>query len=300
MTALEADERPPGRLRWLITGAAGQVGSDLRRTLDGAQVAALTHSELDITDSAAVDAVVADLAPDVVVNAAAYTAVDAAESDEQTAYRVNATGPAVIASALARRGGRLIHLSTDYVFSGDATRPYEVDDPVEPSSAYGRTKLAGENAVRELLPDRSFVVRTAWVYGSAGSNFVKTMLRLERERDTVSVVDDQRGTPTWSADLARGLIELATSSATAGTYHCTGRGDTTWWEFTRAIFAEVGADPSRVQPTNTAAYPRPARRPAYSVLSNASWEAAGLTALPHWRDAIHVALATNGAALRGE
>ena len=299
MTMLEADEGPTGQLRWLITGADGQIGSDLRRALDGEQFWAFTHRELDITDSAAVDAVVAGVAPDVVVNAAAYTAVDAAESDEQAAYRVNATGPAMVAGALACRGGRLIHLSTDYVFAGDAERPYEVDDPTQPASAYGRTKLAGENAVRELLPDRSYIVRTAWVYGAAGSNFVKTMLRLERERDTVSVVDDQRGTPTWSADLARGLIELATSSASAGIYHCTAHGDTTWCDFTRAIFAEVGADPSRVLPMTTDAYPRPARRPAYSVLSNAAWEAAGLAPLPHWRDAIHAALATHGAALRG-
>jgi dTDP-4-dehydrorhamnose reductase len=300
MTAPEADELLPGQLSWLITGAGGQVGSDLRRSLDGAQVRAFTHQELDITDSVAVDEVVGDLAPDVVVNAAAYTAVDAAESDEPTAYRVNATGPAVLASTLARRGGRLIHLSTDYVFAGDADRPYEVDDPTAPTSAYGRTKLAGENAVHELLPDRSYVVRTAWVYGSVGSNFVKTVLRLERERDTLSVVDDQRGAPTWSADLARGLVELATSGAAAGIYHCTGRGDTTWCDFTRAIFAEVGADPSRVLPTTTDAYPRLARRPAYSVLSHASWDAAGLTPLPHWRDAVRIALATGVAALRGE
>jgi dTDP-4-dehydrorhamnose reductase len=226
-----------------------------------------------------------------VVNAAAYTAVDAAETDEDTAHRVNAAGPAVLATALARHGGRLIHVSTDYVFAGDARRPYEVDDETGPKSAYGRTKLAGEQAVRELMPDASFVVRTAWVYGATGGNFVKTMARLERERDTVSVVDDQRGSPTWSADLAAGLIELAGSSAPAGTYHCTNAGDTTWFGLTRAIFEELGADPARVLPTTTDAFPRPAPRPAYSVLSPDAWRSAGLTPMRHWRDALRAALA---------
>jgi dTDP-4-dehydrorhamnose reductase len=230
-----------------------------------------------------------EFAPDVVVNAAAYTAVDAAEADEDAAYRANATGPAVLAAALGGTKTRLIHVSTDYVFAGDADRPYDVDDPTGPKSAYGRTKLAGELAVRELLPDAACVVRTAWVYGAVGGNFVKTMTRLERERDTVSVVDDQRGSPTWSADLAAGLVELGRSSAPAGVYHCTNGGDTTWFGLTRAIFEELGADPSRVQPTTTDALPRPAPRPAYSVLSDAAWRAAGLTPLRPWRDALRAA-----------
>jgi dTDP-4-dehydrorhamnose reductase len=286
-------------LRWLITGAGGQVGSDLLRTIVDAHVCAVTHADLDITNAAAVDDLVARYAPDVVVNAAAYTAVDAAESDEATAYEVNARGPAVIADALARHGGRLVHISTDYVFSGDSERPYEVDDPPQPTSAYGRTKFAGEQAVRQILPESSYVVRTAWVYGAAGGNFVKTMVALERQRDTVSVVDDQCGTPTWSADLARGLVELAGSAAPPGTYHCTASGDTTWFGLTREIFVQVGADPSRVLPTTTAAFPRPAPRPAYSVLSSAAWLAAGLDPMPHWRDALRTAFITDGRALRG-
>ncbi len=220
------------------------------------------------------------------INAAAYTAVDAAEADEAAAYLSNATAPALLAAAVARHGGRLIHVSTDYVFAGDATTPYEVDAPTAPKSAYGRTKLAGELAVRELLPDRGYVVRTAWVYGATGANFVKTMARLEGDRDTVSVVDDQRGSPTWSADLAAGLIELARSDVAAGIYHCTNTGDTTWFGFTQAIFEELGADPARVLPTTTDAFPRPAPRPSYSVLSNQAWVAAGLTPLPHWRTAL--------------
>ncbi|HLY34433.1 MAG TPA: dTDP-4-dehydrorhamnose reductase, partial [Jatrophihabitantaceae bacterium] len=261
-------------------------------------VLAIDVEDLDITDAAAVDATVQDFAPDVLVNAAAYTAVDAAEENEDLAYRINATGPAHLAAAMARAGGRLVHVSTDYVFSGDATVPYEVTDLPDPNSAYGRTKLAGELAVRELHPADSYVVRTAWVYGATGNNFVKTMARLERERETVSVVDDQRGSPTWSADLARALVELARSSAPAGTYHCTGSGDTTWFGFTRAIFEELGADHARVQPTTTDAFPRPARRPAYSVLSDAAWRGAGLAPMPHWRDALHAAFAESGDAFR--
>jgi dTDP-4-dehydrorhamnose reductase len=289
-------------VKWLITGAGGQLGADLRRCLaDSADdVRALTRAELDITDESAVDQAIADYRADVVINAAAYTAVDAAESDADAAYQVNARGPATLADALARHGGRLVQVSTDYVFSGDADRPYEVDDPTEPRSVYGRTKLAGEQAVRKTLPDASWVVRTAWVYGGVGANFVKTMIRLERERPTVRVVADQRGAPTWSADLARGLIELARSDAPAGVYHCTGAGETTWFGLTQAVFAELAADPKRVEPTTTDAFPRPAPRPAFSVLSPASWEAAGLSSMPHWRDALRAAFATDGTALRGE
>jgi dTDP-4-dehydrorhamnose reductase len=287
--------------RWLITGSYGQLGTDLQEVLRASPddvVKAVDVDVLDITDSAAVDAAIDDFAPDVVVNAAAYTAVDAAEENEELAFLVNATGPAVLAAAVARRGGRLIHVSTDYVFAGDATAPYEVDAEPAPRSAYGRTKLAGEQAVLEMLPDRSYVVRTAWVYGGTGANFVKTMIRLEREHDKVSVVNDQVGSPTWSADLARALVELARSDAAPGIYHCTGSGQTTWFGFTQAIFEELGTDPARVQPTTTDAFPRPAPRPAYSVLSDAAWRQAGLTPMPNWRDALHTAFSTVGTELR--
>jgi dTDP-4-dehydrorhamnose reductase len=276
---------------WLITGAGGQLGTDLCATLASDDVHPLRRGDLDISDAAAVAEVIASVQPDVVVNAAAYTAVDAAESDEDAAYRVNAAGPAVLAAALSGTPARLIHVSTDYVFAGDASRPYEVDDPTGPKSAYGRTKLAGEIAVRELLPEASYVVRAAWVYGATGGNFVKTMARLERSRETVDVVDDQRGSPTWSADLARALVELGRSAAPPGVYHGTNTGETTWFGLARAIFEELGADPGRVQPTTTDAFPRPAPRPAYSVLSDAAWKAAGLTPLPPWRDALHAAFA---------
>jgi dTDP-4-dehydrorhamnose reductase len=286
---------------WLVVGAGGQLGADLVRlaaAVPGRSVVGRSRAELDVTDASAVAAAVAEIRPDVVLNAAAYTAVDAAEADEAAATLVNGDAPAHLARACAAHGGRLVHVSTDYVFAGDAAAPYEVDAPVAPRSAYGRSKLAGERAVRAALPAASYVVRTAWVYGASGNNFVKTIARLERDRETIEVVDDQRGSPTWSADLARGLVALAGSAAPPGVYHCTNGGDTTWYGLARAVFAELGADPERVRPTSTDRYPRPAPRPAYSVLSAAAWRAAGLPALPDWRDALTRAFAEVGPALR--
>ena len=301
-------------LAFLVTGMGGQLSTDFveqaRPLPDVPFCRGLTIDDLDITDPFAVNdtieewaRVVAADSPDhrlVVVNAAAYTAVDAAENDEETAYAVNAAAPALLATACARVGARLAHVSTDYVFPGDRVGgpPYDVDDETGPRSAYGRTKLAGELAVREILPDASWVVRTAWVYGATGHNIVKTMARLERERLTVSVVADQTGSPTWSRDLARALYALAREDAAAGTYHCTNRGETTWHGFTRAIFEELGADPDRVRPITTAEYPTPAVRPAYSALSPRAWDEAGLPRMQGWREALGEAFATSGDAFR--
>lgn len=270
-------------MRWLVTGAGGQLGSDLLRVLDAANVVGTTRADLDITDPAAVAAAV--VRRDVVLNAAGWTDVDGAESDEQAAYAANATGPAVLAEACRAAGATLVHVSTDYVFAGDATTPYAEDAPVAPRSAYGRTKAAGERAVLESGAP-AYVVRTAWVYGETGANFVKTIARLERERETLEVVDDQSGSPTWSRQLAAGLVELAGSGAPYGVYHCTNAGDTTWCGLARAVFLGLGADPQRVRPTTTAAYPRPAPRPAFSVLSDAKWRAAGLRPLAPWGEAL--------------
>jgi dTDP-4-dehydrorhamnose reductase len=287
---------------WLVTGAAGQLGTDLQSVLaarDGDTVTALRRAELDLTDEDGVRAVVrrwlagarnrGDDA--VLVNAAAYTAVDAAETDESTARLVNGDAPGWLAQEMAGRG-RLVHVSTDYVFAGTATEPYRVDDEPDPRTAYGRTKLAGERAVA-AVGDDALVVRTAWVYAAHGSNFVRTMLRLERERDTVSVVDDQTGSPTWSADLARGLVSAALSPS-RGLLHATSAGATTWFGLARLVFALAGADPDRVLPVPTDAFPRPAPRPAYSVLDAASWAAAGLTPLPAWEESVRVCLAELG------
>jgi dTDP-4-dehydrorhamnose reductase len=287
------------RLELLVPGGSGQLGRDLAALAnDDVSVLAPGSAELDLTQTGDVLAAVTELVvrarksggQPVVINAAAYTAVDAAETDENRAFAVNADGPRVLAAVCSSRGVPLVHVSTDYVFPGDADRPYEPGDPVGPRSAYGRTKAAGEDAVLGSGAD-SWIVRTAWVYGKTGRNFVKTMVRLEGERDTVSVVDDQRGTPTWSADLAAGLLELAGRIAAGQgpqqrVLHCTGGGDTTWFSFARAIFAAVGADPERVKPCTSAEFPSPVPRPAYSVLSNASWRDAGLTPLRPWEDAL--------------
>ena len=272
--------------RWLVVGAAGQLGHDLMSQL-GDDAVGMDLPAIDITDEGSVAAAFDSHRPDVVVNAAAYTAVDAAETDEQTALRVNGDGPAVLADACADRPGtRLVQVSTDYVFAGDASTPYDEDAPTGPRSAYGRTKLAGETAVRERLPERSWIVRTAWLYGVGGPNFVRTMLRLEREHDHVDVVDDQRGQPTSSADLARQIRLLVDAGAPTGTYHGTNAGETTWYGFTREIFRLAGADPDRVRPTTTDAFPRPAPRPQYSVLGHRRWTTVGLPGMRGWQLAL--------------
>ncbi|GAB2455623.1 SDR family oxidoreductase [Jatrophihabitans fulvus] len=275
-------------MRWLVTGAGGQLATHAADLLvdAGDEVVAVSQHDLDITVEADVTRVVDDVRPDVVLNAAAYTAVDAAETDERTAAAVNDEGPRALAAAVERTGGRLLHVSTDYVFAGDASLPYEPTDLPGPRTAYGRTKLAGEIRVRALLPDRSHVVRTAWVYGGPGPNFVDTMRRLERERDTVDVVADQIGSPTWARDLAAGLVELGRSDVPGGTLHYVNGGQASWCDLAREVFRLAGADPDRVRPTDTASFPRPAPRPAWSVLSTASWTAAGLTAPRPWQDAL--------------
>jgi dTDP-4-dehydrorhamnose reductase len=291
---------PATPVAWLVTGATGQLGTDLQALLTGQDVTALGRAQLDLTDEAQVrdvvrrwrDAALARDARPVLLNAAAYTAVDAAETDEATAQLVNGDAPGWLAQELAGRG-RLVHVSTDYVFDGTATEPYGVDDEPAPRTAYGRTKLAGERAVAAAGGD-AVVARTAWVYAAHGSNFVRTMLRLEGERDQVQVVDDQTGSPTWSADLARGLVEAALSPA-RGVLHATNSGATTWHGLARLVFELAGADPARVLPTTTGAFPRPAHRPAYSVLDPASWTAAGLPALPPWQESVRACLQQLGA-----
>ncbi len=264
------------------------LGQDLIAALDGRDVVALTRADLDITDASAVAAALAGV--DVVFNCAAYTAVDAAETDEEAAQLVNAVGPATLAEATAASGAKLFQVSTDYVFQGDATTPYPEDEPRDPLNAYGRTKAGGEEAVLRLNPEGGYVVRTAWLYGAGGPNFPATMLRLGRERDTVSVVNDQVGQPTWTADLARQLVLLADSDAPAGVYHGTNSGQASWFDFAQATFQEAGLDPDKVKPTDSSQFVRPAPRPAYSVLGHDAWSRAGLEPMRDWRTALHDAV----------
>jgi dTDP-4-dehydrorhamnose reductase len=273
--------------RYLVTGAAGMLGRDLQKALSGRDVTALSRAALDVTDRDAVLAAVAG--QDVVFNAAAYTNVDSAESHESEAFAINATGVENLAIAARKHGAQLLTVSTDYVFDGAGTEPYTEDAPRDPLNAYGRTKAAGEELAIAAHPDGTFVVRTAWLYGAGGSNFAATMLRLALTNPTVSVVDDQLGQPTWTADLAQRLVQLVDADATAGIYHGTNGGQTSWFGFARAVFEEAGLDPERVLPIGSAGFMRPAPRPAYSVLGYSGLVRAGLPPLRHWRDALAAA-----------
>jgi dTDP-4-dehydrorhamnose reductase len=267
----------------LVVGAAGMLGTDLVRVLGerGHEVAGADRDTVDITQPAAAAAAVRGY--DVVVNCAAYTAVDDAETHEAAAFAVNAVGPANLARGCAASGARLVQISTDYVFDGAASTPYPASAPVDPRSAYGRTKAAGEWAVQAAGAD-ALVVRTAWLYGAHGGCFPKTIARVARERGAVDVVQDQVGQPTWTVDLAGLVVDLVEAGAPAGTYHGTSSGSTSWYEFARAAVAAAGLDPLTVQPTTSEAFVRPAPRPAFSVLDHASVQAAGVAPIGDWRE----------------
>jgi dTDP-4-dehydrorhamnose reductase len=282
---------------WVVTGAGGMLGREVVTLLADEKVHALTHADLDIGDPSCVQAAVRGA--DVVVNAAAWTDVDAAEAAETAVFRVNADGPRLLAAACRRTGARLLHVSTDYVFSGHARRPYREDAEPCPRTAYGRSKAAGEHAVLTGHPEGSYVVRTAWLYGAHGRNFVRTMMGLAAEQENIDVVDDQRGQPTWARDLAERLISLAGSDAAPGVYHVSGAGEATWYDLACAVFAAVGADPARVRPTTTQLFPRPAERPSYSVLAHDRWLAAGLEPMPPWEVSLSRALASMGTTPEG-
>jgi dTDP-4-dehydrorhamnose reductase len=286
-------------LKVLVTGAGGQVGSALLRQAPKQwTVQATTHAELDIGDAHIVASTVAGLRPDVIINAAAYTAVDRAEDEPPQAALINSAGPANLArAALAIEGCRLLHISTDYVFDGQGTRPYRPDDAPNPLGVYGRTKLDGESAAIGCLGARAFVLRTAWVYAPTGKNFLLTMLRLMRERGAVKVVDDQRGTPTTADSIAQALWRVAMLPQLAGVWHWTDSGTSTWCGFARAIGEEAHrlgllTAPPQVTPITTTEYPTRARRPANSTLEcSATYAALGLTA-PYWQDNLLTTLRT--------
>ncbi len=278
-------------MRAMIVGAGGMTGAELLRQArrKGWKCEGYTRSDLDITDSFAVQAAIESMRPDIVFNTAAFTAVDAAESARDEAMKVNAEGAGNLARAAQSSGATMVHVSTDYVFDGRASRPYLPSDPVNPINAYGRSKLAGEIAVRDAN-GRSLIVRTSWVYSHEGRNFVKAMLRAADDRRELRIVNDQQGSPTSAADLARALLSagesLNDSSTFAGTYHFSNSGITTWYEFAKAIFEIRGGEAPRMSPVSSAEYPTAARRPAWSVLDTTSFERSfGITPRP-WRDAL--------------
>jgi len=269
-------------MRWMVTGALGMLGTDMVKRLaaDGHEVTAVDLAELDITDP---DAVSRISGIDVLVNCAAFTAVDAAEEREGTAFTLNAVGPQLLARAAQACGARIVQISTDYVFSGDGTQPYAEDEVIAPLSAYGRTKAAGEWAVRAET-DNHLIVRTAWLYGAGGACFPKTMARLAAERDELQVVADQVGQPTWTVDLVDLIVRLVEANAPSGTYHGTSSGQVSWHGFTQEIVRTLGKDPEMVRPTDSAAFVRPAPRPAYSVLSHAALGEIGITPIGDWAE----------------
>ena len=281
-------------MRLIVTGNEGQVAASLkeRGAALGVEIVCLGRPRLDLANAESIRNALADIRADAVVNAAAYTAVDKAESEEDLSMAVNGAGAGAVAEEAAWLGIPVLHLSTDYVFPGDGDRPYREDDPTGPLSAYGRTKLAGELAVAAAGPKHA-ILRTAWVYSPFGANFVKTMLRLGATRDELGVVADHLGSPTRALDIADAVIAIARrwretphDPALAGVFHMTGSGEASWADFAEAIFAEAeahGRKPVKVRRIATADYPTPARRPANSRLDNSKLERVYGVALPDWR-----------------
>ena len=272
-------------MKVLVTGINGQLGYDICKELENRKIGYLgtTRNELDLCDEQSIKSCIMSYKPDVVVHCAAYTAVDKAEDEPELAYKVNAQGTRYIAKACKEIGAKLIYISTDYVFHGDGEQFYEVDDEVNPLGVYGKTKLEGEIAVRELL-DRYFIVRISWVFGKNGSNFVKTMLRLSETRDEISVVCDQIGSPTYTKDLAPLLCDMAESDK-YGIYHATNDGTCSWAEFANEIFALAGEN-IKVNSIPSTQYQTRVKRPLNSRMSKKSLKDAGFKGLPHWKDAL--------------
>jgi dTDP-4-dehydrorhamnose reductase len=268
-------------MRLLVTGAAGMLGTDVVAAAGGHDVVAFTRADLDITDADAVRAAVLDTRPDAVINCAAWTNVDGAETAEAEATLINGAGAGHLAAAAAEAGAHIVHVSTDYVFAGDATSPYREDAPTGPIGAYGRSKLAGEIAVADAAPSDHAIVRTAWVFGPHGKNFVDTMLRLAADRDELKVVDDQLGCPTYTGHLAPALVQIA-SQRTHGVLHVAGGGSCTWRDLACAAFERAGLKRT-VHRGTTAEFGAPAPRPAYSVLGSTRSDA---PVLPAWQDGL--------------
>jgi dTDP-4-dehydrorhamnose reductase len=290
-------------MTWLITGGSGQLGIAVSQELGerGLFFSTPNSQELNITLSPLAPEFIAQMSPKVIVNCAAWTDVDGAENSEALALRVNSDGAENVARGAMLCGAKLIHISTDYVFSGESSAPWQVDDPISPQSAYGRTKADGEQCVLETYPEKTSVVRTAWLYSPWGKNFAKTMTQRAINGDgEVQVVNDQMGQPTSATDLAKQLVEMGLSNSSAGIYHGTNSGQATWFEFAQEIFKLAGADISRVIPVSSSEYPRPAKRPSYSVLGHDAWAKTTVEPMRDWRIALAEAMPAIISAVKAE
>ena len=290
-------------MSWLITGGSGQLGIAVSQELGerGLNFHAWNSKELDITQGPIVRDFIAELSPTVIVNCAAWTDVDGAESNEMLAFRVNSDGAANVALAAKQCGAKLIHISTDYVYSGESEVPWRINDITNPQSVYGRTKADGEKRVLTLYPENSSILRTAWLYSPWGQNFVKTMTQLAINGDgEVRVVNDQVGQPTSAIHLAKQLVDLGLSSSPAGTYHGTNSGQGTWFDFAQQIFNLVGADANRIIPVSSSEHPRPAKRPSYSIFSHDAWDKTSLKPMRDWKIALTEAMPAIISAVKAE
>jgi dTDP-4-dehydrorhamnose reductase len=267
-----------------ILGAGGMLGQALLKEFSAEGAIGSTRENVDLTSMGQLEDFISP--GSTVINAAAYTQVDAAETHREDAFAINAEGVANLARVGAAKNARVVHISTDYVFAGDEQVPYEVNDAPNPRSVYGESKLAGELSLQEILPEDSVILRTAWLYGFPGSSFPKTILNAARTRDTLQVVTDQIGQPTWTGDVARMVRAVVERPEVSGIFHATNSGQASWWDFARALFEKAGLDPHRVEPTTSDTFVRPAPRPAWSVLSHSAWANQGFPTPRHWREAL--------------
>lgn len=277
-----------GKMNWLITGASGQLGKSLVEHLEarGAFYTGLTKGDLDISSPDSKEKIM-DLNPSIIVNCAAYTLVDKAESEKDLAAQVNGTGAKHVALAARELSVPLIHISTDFVFSGQRNIPWKTNDKPEPISQYGKTKLEGEKCIQDVYPEHSLILRTAWLYGPFGKNFAKTILKKALStKDELRVVDDQIGQPTSTLDLARQIYDAGTNGIPAGIYHATNSGQVTWYEFAREILILSGEPTSRIKPIQSSEYPTPAKRPTYSVLDHSEWQNTTVPKMGDWKLAL--------------
>jgi len=280
-------------MKWLITGANGQLGRCLQKTLgtSGIDFVALTHTDLDITNIALLMESINSIKPDVVINAAAYTNVEQAEIDSDEAFRINQLGAANVAIVSKSVEAKLVHFSTDYVFTGNGISPWRVNDLAEPISIYGKSKLAGEIEILKEYPGNSLIIRTAWLYSPYGKNFYKTMLTKALNSDeSVRVVSDQKGQPTSALDVAELTVKVVTKNVASGIFHGTNAGSCSWFEFAKYIFEVAGADTARVIPVLSSEFTTKVQRPKYSVLDNQKWSEFGILPLGSWKDSVQKVL----------